>query len=378
MATTADYLNKLLADRDSLITSVNAKGASLKFTATLSEINQAIKTLPTGTSPQPFKLVGIGDSLMYGRLDTSTGRMATPWLSTLGNNLNADSVVNLGESGALVSTYATNQAKHLSSRISEISEDTSLLIIEGGTNDYASNVPIGNISDTQTTTFYGALNTYYGGARKKLPKIRIIALSIFETTAQGTAGTKQAYVDAQRAVAKKYGIEFFDVFKESMITPDTADMQDGVHMSQSDASVFAQEITDYINGVFINKRSATPEQPSLKLVWDTSTNGYDTVSTVSGYIKTATIKLQPNKTYVVTTDAPKLTSKDQASVYVTADKNNLVTTHLIPGQELELTTTASGELYLSTRPARAFDGTTASPNEDDIKSGKYKIQVYEK
>ncbi|WP_273478488.1 SGNH/GDSL hydrolase family protein [Ignavigranum ruoffiae] len=378
MATTADYLNKLVTDRDSLIASVNAKGASLASTATLAEINQAIKSLSTGTAPQQFKLVGIGDSLMYGRLDTSTGRMSTPWINTLGSNLNADTVLNFGESGALVSTYAIKSAKALCTRVSEIPEDTSLLILNGGTNDYASDVPIGSISDTQTTTFYGALNAYYGGARQRFPKIRMIALSIFDTTAQGSAGTKQAYVDAQRAVAKKYGIEFFDVFKESMITPDTADMQDGVHMSQSDASVFAQEITDYINGVFINKRSATPEQPSLKLVWDTSTNGYDTVSTVSGYIKTATIKLQPNKTYVVTTDAPKLTSKDQASVYVTADKNNLVTTHLIPGQELELTTTASGELYLSTRPARAFDGTTASPNEDDIKSGKYKIQVYEK
>lgn len=373
----ADYLNKLVADRDSLIDSVNAKGASLASTATLSEINQAIKSLSTGSAPQQFKLVGIGDSIMYGRLDTSTGRMSTPWLSTLGSNLNADTVLNLGENSALISTYATNQAKHLSSRISEIPEDTSLLILEGGTNDFASNVPIGSVDDTQTTTFYGALNTYYGGARKKLPKIRIIALSIFDTTAQGSGGAKQSYVDAQRAVAKKYGIDFFDVYKESIITPDTSDMADGVHMSQNDANIFAQEITEYIKGLFVSKRNAIV-QPSLKLVWDTSVNGYSAVNTVSNYIRTATVKLQPSKTYIVTTDAPKLISKDQASVYVTADKANLIATHLIPGQQLELTTTTSGEIYISTRPAQDFEGTQWSPNEDDIKSGKYKVQIYEK
>ena len=372
MVTTADYLNKLIADRDSLIASVNTLGGSLPEIATLSEINQAISTL---TVSQDFKLVGIGDSLMYGRLDTATGRMSTPWINTLGSNLNADTVLNFGESGALVSTYAIKSAKALCTRVSEIPEDTSLLILNGGTNDYASNVPIGNISDTQTTTFYGALNAYYGGARQRFPKIRIIALSIFETTAQGTAGTKQAYVDAQKAVAKKYSIEFFDVFKESMVTPNTADMTDGVHMSQSDASVFAQEMTDYINGTFVSKRDNTP---TLKLVWDTSVNGYTTVNTVSNYIRTATVKLQPSKTYIVTTDAPKLISKDQASVYVTADKNNLIATHLLPNQQLELTTTASGEIYISTRPAQDHEGTQWSPNESDIKQGKYKVKIYEK
>ena len=49
------------------------------------------------------------------------------------------------------------------------SENTALVLFEGGRNDYNQKTPIGKLGDTTTKTFYGAIDTVMKGCCRNSP-----------------------------------------------------------------------------------------------------------------------------------------------------------------------------------------------------------------
>ena len=78
---------------------------------------------------------------------------------------------------------------------------------------------------------------------------------MFETDRESLSGvSKEEWVQAQIAVAEKFDIEVFDAFHHSAVTPELADMADGLHLSQADSYTFAEELTDFYNEKFESRR----------------------------------------------------------------------------------------------------------------------------
>lgn len=210
-------------------------------------------------------ITGIGDSNMYGVPDTGDGDLEFPFIKVFGKNIGANEIINLGIPGSSIATndgnfsptYGSDSIRNpVTRRLDGVPKHTNIFILQGGVNDFWLGIPLGTIDDTDTDTFYEALNTYYGTVKKQFPSARIIALTMFETRRESLAGhSKEDWVQAQIDVAEKYNIEVFDAFHQSSVTPELADMADGLHLSQADSYTFAEELTDFYNGTFESKRS---------------------------------------------------------------------------------------------------------------------------
>lgn len=62
------------------------------------------------------------------------------------------------------------------------SENTALVLFEGGRNDYNAQTPIGELGDTGTKTFYGALDVVMKGLLQKFPNALIVCLNPWDLT----------------------------------------------------------------------------------------------------------------------------------------------------------------------------------------------------
>lgn len=90
---------------------------------------------------------------------------------------------NQGVNGSSVSDYDTSK-NPMVNRWNQMqgSENTALVLFEGGRNDYNAKAPIGTLGDTDTKTFYGALDTVMKGLLQKFPNALIVCLNPWDLT----------------------------------------------------------------------------------------------------------------------------------------------------------------------------------------------------
>ena len=122
----------------------------------------------------------------------------------IGNRNNMD-IVNEAVSG---STMCLNDGTHnafstADGRYTQIPEDADYITLYFGINDVNYNSPMGEITDNTNTTFYGAWNVVleYLITNHPFAKIGIIV----------TNGASQAIREAEIAIAKRWGIAFYDM-----------------------------------------------------------------------------------------------------------------------------------------------------------------------
>lgn len=88
---------------------------------------------------------------------------------------------NQGINGSAISDSSGNTAKYnpMVNRWNQMqgSENTALVLFEGGRNDYNQQTPIGTLGDTTTKTFYGAIDTVIKGLLQKFPNALIVCLN---------------------------------------------------------------------------------------------------------------------------------------------------------------------------------------------------------
>ena len=157
----------------------------------------------------------LGDSITY----------QNKWQPYVVNALGLVSNV-YGEGGAqLIGAMASTTAICRETRISEIPTDTDLITVLAGTNDWAQNVPIGALGDTDgAATFHGGLYTLAVNLMSRFPDKRIVLMTTtygelpeYEARGWGNAYTNtqglttRDYAQAVREAAEVWGFPVADL-----------------------------------------------------------------------------------------------------------------------------------------------------------------------
>jgi lysophospholipase L1-like esterase len=161
-----------------------------------------------------MKLITLGDSITRGTF-TNFGEscpmsVANPnYSAILKTLLNADELVCHGLNGISISRTSSVNPEYAMSIECEKLSGADVFIIAGGTNDWATNVPLGNENDQTDVSFYGGLSVLYGKVKKQNPNAKIFA--VLPINRQGEKTTKNAhglFLDEYREAIEKRANSF--------------------------------------------------------------------------------------------------------------------------------------------------------------------------
>lgn len=158
------------------------------------------------------KLTALGDSV------TEQAR----YLNFLKDTLYFNTIQNCGEGGTTVAGTSPH-AMNNDERINKMDNTSDVVLFMGGINDWVQNIQLGNIDDTDISTFYGALNSIAEKLTNKYPTKLIVFMgttyAIYHGDQFSEDGLKNAngsttkdYSDCIMNVSKKYGIPFVDLY----------------------------------------------------------------------------------------------------------------------------------------------------------------------
>jgi lysophospholipase L1-like esterase len=129
-------------------------------------------------------------------------------------------------------------------RFPEMDDDADVVVVFGGTNDYGhGDAPMGNMSDREPNTFYGACHYLFEGLIKKYPNAEIVVMTPLhrmneENDVNEMGMTKNThlcdYVDVIKEVAEYYALPVLDLWSVSGIQPNVESNRlalapDGLH-----------------------------------------------------------------------------------------------------------------------------------------------------
>ena len=191
----------------------------------------------------------------------------TKYMTVLGNKFNNLTINNVGKDGSHFTNKTTGYSTFATLLGKLPSNDPSVITIFGGVNDYIQSCTIGDISSTDTSNFYGALNDFVTTLNNKYTnakKLFIIPLNmragVFSTNSNGTnslGNTLQQYRDAIIAVCKANNIEYIDLHEDAELQPDLIS-SDGLHPTQDGHKLLASKLSK----CKITSGSVTPPAPS--------------------------------------------------------------------------------------------------------------------
>ncbi len=204
----------------------------------------------------------IGDSISDTNLSPQT-----KYMTVLGNKFNNLTINNVGKDGSHFTNKTTGYSTFATLLGKLPSNEPNVITIFGGVNDYIQSCTIGDISSTDTSNFYGALNSFVAALNSKYTnakKLFIIPLNmragVFSTNSNGTnslGNTLQQYRDAIIAVCKANNIEYIDLHADSELQPDLIS-SDGLHPTQDGHKLLASKLSK----CKITSGSVTPPAPS--------------------------------------------------------------------------------------------------------------------
>lgn len=169
-------------------------------------------------SPLVGKKIGfLGDSITYGLSATK------PYPTVIQENIDCSSI-NYGISGNSLAKAGSNgqqnaQERPMCIRYTEMDDDLDYIVVFGGTNDYAYQIPLGNENSTNVEEFFGGLNTLISGLIEKYPGKPILFLTpLYRTLSYDSTGVKFLdYVDAIKSRCAYYSIPCFNLTENSTI-----------------------------------------------------------------------------------------------------------------------------------------------------------------
>jgi lysophospholipase L1-like esterase len=141
-----------------------------------------------------------------------------------------------------------NSSMSVDDRINTIPTDTQLITIFGGRNDYGQNVPLGAITDTVDTTFYGALQIMINKIHTRIPNARKVILIPIYSSDDGTVNsvgkTFDDYRNAIKQIAYLYGYPVIDLKANTGINKlnSTAYLSDGIHPNDAGGQRIAEVV----------------------------------------------------------------------------------------------------------------------------------------
>lgn len=225
---------------------------------------------------------------------------------------------NYGINGSSVS----NKNTPMCTRVSNVAENSDIIFVFGGTNDFYFSVPIGEwytIDGTtrtvnyDTSTFRGALSTLCDALLTKFPDRKIVLLTPLHRHTFGSQYTElqenaeglyfEDYVDAIKEAGKMYGLPVIDLYGESGLFPRNEanaaiyfHTNDKLHPNAKGHEVIANVILGFLEKTYpmvSGQASDEPDEPAVFLTSITATySGEDVtvgiaVSDLSGVTVTA-------------------------------------------------------------------------------------------
>ena len=201
--------------------------------------------------------VALGDSITAGSRGklsgVFSGYMDSPYCELVKDELGLKSVKNYGVSNSTISSgngYVSPMVERFSSM-----EDADIVSVMGGINDYGKPVVLGTINDTQTSTFYGALNTLAKGLKEKYSNSFIFFMT--PLSVPNYAPLLEKYCKAIKDVCAKYDILVLDTNSLCDFSKEyNADgyVGDGVHPSEEfHKNVLAPVIANFIKNNYKSK-----------------------------------------------------------------------------------------------------------------------------
>jgi lysophospholipase L1-like esterase len=197
-------------------------------------------------------------------LDTSIsqGIPANGWRgiggSTIANEVQA--IINAGQ--ATPENAGDPKNVGLVCRYMDLPADADLVVIAGGSNDWAhSMIEMGETNSTDDTTFNGALNILLAGLKNKYPTIPVVMMTPIKRgqvhNAPNLKGlTLQQFVDAMIAKCREYGVYCLDMWGTCPINPQIPAMlellfrtDDDTHPNEAGHEVMGKTVAGFIRAL---------------------------------------------------------------------------------------------------------------------------------
>ncbi len=229
--------------------------AGLLLTGCMSSTSQEV--LPQSTQkPERYRIACLGDSITEG---VGVSDPENLWVNILGQEEYVIKAENLGSSGTTIAVPPDTALRPYAyvNRYKKIDERSALIIVFGGTNDYGNDVPLGFPSDTDPSTFYGALNILVTGLSTDYPDAKLLfctplqrddwKLGAPETTPYNAAGaTMEDYREAILSVCRQNRIETLDLWNLEGMRLDDPTFEDyfddGLHPNDAGSTYMASAI----------------------------------------------------------------------------------------------------------------------------------------
>ncbi len=197
------------------------------------------------------KLICIGDSITKGTYtalgDSAPMSVAHPnFAEILQKKLGFGQLVNYGSNGISYSSLSpVLPESSLAKRCNDF-ECGDFILLAAGTNDYGTDVPLGNFSDTEDVSFYGAVDKVFRCLKSKNPGIPffvVLPIPRLSPAENGKGYTLDDYRDALSKKAMRYSLHVID---GRGIGIDAADPQqralyipDGTHPNEAGHKLYA-------------------------------------------------------------------------------------------------------------------------------------------
>jgi len=190
--------------------------------------------------------VAYGDSITYGAFtdvgDTSPNSVVeTRWCDVVAEKLDFASLTNYGQSGiSISSTSSVLSERALSKCYGEMRDDAEIVLIAGGTNDFGTDVVLGNISDEEDVSFCGGLHILCKGLKAKYPHAAIIFITPIDRKGSASNGLGLSLDDYRKKIKEIAGNLYgFHIVDGTCTGFDASDptflenyMLDGTHPNQ--------------------------------------------------------------------------------------------------------------------------------------------------
>lgn len=164
-------------------------------------------------------------------------------------------VNNYGISGSRVAVWPGHD-QPMCIRYANMTDDADIITVFAGTNDFSNSVTLGDITSTDTGTFYGALNVLCKGLIEKYPGKRIGFITPIQRYGVPFDDSKwQSYQNAIKEVCGKYSIPVLDGTKEVGLAissvPSIKDKYtiDGLHLNDEGHKIFARRVLSFIESL---------------------------------------------------------------------------------------------------------------------------------
>lgn len=159
--------------------------------------------------------------------------------------------INYGYSGSWIShTDAMPEGNEMCVRYAAMTDDADIVTCFGGINDINGGAALGEMGDTESTTFYGAMDILIRGLLSKYPGKRIG----FATPLNYGSDSAEPYIEAIFAVCRRYSVPVLDLYHEGMISTVTEELSaayfaDGLHPSEAGHDVLARKFEAFLRGL---------------------------------------------------------------------------------------------------------------------------------